>query len=179
MEKAQLREMSLKKRSVITNRPFKDLQIFSKFIHLPEFESAKNLLIYINIGEEAETRRLIDFAINRSKTVYIPYTEEQKIGIFKGWEKLSEVELNEKKFLQPNEESPDIVIDCAIIPIVGFDKKLNRLGYGKGWYDRFLKKNKNCFKIGIAYDEQLISKIPTERHDVPMNMIITPNNLYK
>ena len=179
MEKAQLREESLKKRSIISNKPFKDLQIFSKFIHLPEFESAKSLLIYINIDDEAETRRLIDFAINRNKSVYIPFIEEQEIGLFQGWEKLNEKKVNDKRFLEPQEKVKDVVIDCAIVPIVGFDKKLNRLGYGKGWYDRFLKKNKQCFKIGVAYDEQLIGKIPVEKNDVSMNMIVTPNNLYK
>ena len=63
-------------------------------------------------------------------------------------------------------------IDLIIVPGVGFDQNNNRLGYGKGFYDHFLK-NKNIFKIGICFKEQLLDEIPVNEYDIKMDLIIT------
>ena len=69
-----------------------------------------------------------------------------------------------------------------IIPIVAFDAKLNRLGYGGGFYDRFidkLEKTKKILKIGLALSCQKINKVPINRFDKKMNYIVTENKVYK
>ena len=77
-----------------------------------------------------------------------------------------------KKKLKPN---------ILIIPLVAFDKKLNRLGYGGGYYDRLLKKmeNINIIKIGLALSCQKVNKIPTNKFDKKLDYIVTERNLYK
>ena len=77
-----------------------------------------------------------------------------------------------KKKLKPN---------IFIIPLVAFDKKLNRLGYGGGYYDRLLKKmeNINIIKIGLALSCQKVNKIPTNKFDKKLDYIVTERNLYK
>ena len=72
--------------------------------------------------------------------------------------------------------------DILLVPMVAFDAKLNRLGYGGGFYDRFLsklEKNKKILKIGLALSCQKINKVPTNRFDKKMNYIITENKVYK
>ena len=64
-------------------------------------------------------------------------------------------------------------IDVIIVPGVAFDNQGNRLGRGKGYYDRFLKKIPATKKIGICFDFQMIEQIPTEKNDIPMDDIIT------
>ena len=75
-----------------------------------------------------------------------------------------------------------ITPSALVIPIVAFDAKLNRLGYGGGFYDRFismLEKNKKILKIGLALSCQKINKVPTNRFDKKMNYIVTENKVYK
>ena len=61
---------------------------------------------------------------------------------------------------------------------MAFDKSCNRLGRGKGYYDSLLK-NTNAIKIGICYDFQLFESIPTEPHDIKMDIVITPSHIYR
>ena len=75
-----------------------------------------------------------------------------------------------------------IIPDIIFVPMVGFDKNLNRLGYGKGYYGRViskLRKIKNIFVIGLAYDNQLVRSIPIENHDEKMDIILTDKKIYK
>ena len=66
-------------------------------------------------------------------------------------------------------------IDLAIIPGMAFDKEGNRLGRGKGYYDRLLQQLRDCtiYKIGICFDFQFLDHIPTEPHDIPVDEVIT------
>lgn len=69
-------------------------------------------------------------------------------------------------------------LDIMIIPLVGFDAQCHRLGYGKGYYDRYLKHT-NALKIGIAYECQKVDIIPIQDHDMVLDMIITEEKIYK
>lgn len=68
-------------------------------------------------------------------------------------------------------------IGFAVVPGLAFDRDGGRLGRGKGYYDRLLPRL-CCPKAGIAFDERIVDEVPLEKHDVKMDMVITPNNLY-
>lgn len=63
--------------------------------------------------------------------------------------------------------------DIILVPLLAFDDHLNRLGFGGGWYDRFLVGQDGALKVGLAYDVQQADSLPTHQHDIPMDMIIT------
>ena len=91
------------------------------------------------------------------------------------------IKKNEYGIIEPNKIS-QIIPDIIFVPMVGFDKTLNRLGYGKGYYDRTiskLRKLKKIFVIGLAYDNQMVKCIPTENHDEKMDLIITDKKIYR
>ena len=67
--------------------------------------------------------------------------------------------------------------DLVIVPGVAFDRQGGRLGYGKGYYDRFLDQSL-AFRLALAFDFQLLETVPTEMHDVPMDGILTENGFY-
>ena len=67
--------------------------------------------------------------------------------------------------------------DVIIMPLVAFDHHLNRLGFGGGWYDRFLSGQKGAAKIGLAYAFQLIDVIEAHANDVPLDMVVTENGV--
>ncbi len=68
-------------------------------------------------------------------------------------------------------------IDLVVVPGVCFDSDLGRVGRGKGYYDRMLEKITKAYKIGICFDCQLLGKVPTEKWDVKMNMVLTASKM--
>jgi 5-formyltetrahydrofolate cyclo-ligase len=68
---------------------------------------------------------------------------------------------------------PDPQLDVIIVPMLGFDKNLHRVGYGGGYYDRLLAKYPQALKIGVCYEQGRVEVIPSETHDIPLNIIVT------
>lgn len=68
-------------------------------------------------------------------------------------------------------DQPDL--DVIIVPMLGFDKKLHRIGYGGGYYDRLLAQYPKALKIGVCYEQGRLEQVPAEPHDIPMNVIVT------
>ena len=72
--------------------------------------------------------------------------------------------------------------DIILVPLIAFDKNLNRVGYGGGFYDRYIqkiKRKKKFILIGLAYSFQKVKKIPVNKHDVKLNLILTEKNIVK
>ena len=68
-------------------------------------------------------------------------------------------------------------MECVLLPLLGFDRQGNRIGYGAGYYDRFLVQNPHLKKIGLAYACQEVDAVPTEENDIPLDMVITENGI--
>ncbi len=92
------------------------------------------------------------------------------------------MQVNKYGILEPiltnNQVNPDVIL----IPLLVYDDKKNRLGYGKGYYDKFLshflKKNKDILTLGIAFSFQKYKKIPTSKHDIKLDNIITEKGIF-
>ena len=100
---------------------------------------------------------------------------------FYEWTKNSSLKINNFGIPEPIKKKK-IIPSTLIIPIVAFDINLNRLGYGGGFYDRFInkfEKTKKILKIGLALSCQKINKVPTNKFDKKMNYIFTENKVYK
>jgi 5-formyltetrahydrofolate cyclo-ligase len=68
-------------------------------------------------------------------------------------------------------------MDLLIIPGIAFDLQGNRIGYGKGYYDRFLSTRKVSYIMGLAFENQIIKKIPTTENDIPVDVLVTENRI--
>jgi 5-formyltetrahydrofolate cyclo-ligase len=68
--------------------------------------------------------------------------------------------------------------DVILVPCLAFDDERHRLGWGGGWYDRFLARQPNALKIGLAYQDSFITALPQEPHDIKLDMIITEDSVY-
>lgn len=77
---------------------------------------------------------------------------------------------------KPVKETPEF--DAVIVPMLGFDAVLNRVGYGGGYYDRFLAAQPSAKKIGVCYEAGRIEQIPAEPHDIPLDMIVTEQKIH-
>lgn len=178
--KHSIRQNFKDKRAAISPnlRTEKSALIRQKLEALAEFQAAKNLLIYVSKNDEVETHELIKDCLNSGKKVYAPKIENDKLTIYEiaDWHQLKPGTFD---ILEPYTDSIEAhpeKADLILIPGVAFDKYGHRLGYGKGFYDRLLKNTK-AHKIGLAFEEQIVEKIPAEEHDVALDLIITDQSI--
>jgi 5,10-methenyltetrahydrofolate synthetase len=80
---------------------------------------------------------------------------------------------------EQNTEVPMPSLDAVIVPMLGFDKHLQRIGYGGGYYDVFLHDQSQARKIGVCFEDGKIEKIPSESHDIAMDVIVSESNIYE
>jgi len=159
--------------------------IMEKLTSLNEFINAKTVFVYMDFGNEVVTRDLIKLMFAKNKHVVIPYTDTVETKLIPTEIFDLEKDLIKCKFgyYEPKKENVKYVepqkFDLIVVPGVAFDKDLNRMGYGKGYYDKILSLRRNdCKAIAVAFDFQVLEKIPCEEHDVKMDMIITEKNIY-
>lgn len=188
-EKSLLRSRMIKKRDSILkdDRLSKSMIIKDTLFGIDEFNKAKTVLLYASYNSEVSTFAIMDECKKQGKHVAFPKCSlvdgvpnltfyevskfSQLAGGYKGIPEPDTIKYNLKKISDK--------IDVVIVPGVCFDKNGNRLGYGKGFYDRFLKKYPNVYRIGIAFDEQICDDIPTEKTDLAVNMIVTDKQIIK
>ena len=159
-----------------TEKKKKDEQILQKLLMLPEFQHARTVLLYLPIHGEVDLRELFARKNHKlNKKFILPRVKDEKTLHLYHVSNLDEVEVGRYKIMEPKthlkQANPE-EIDLAIVPGIVFAENGHRIGYGKGFYDRLLKKI-NTPKIGVAYHFQIVENIPGEVHDTPMDMIIT------
>ncbi len=168
-------------RNNIKNKEEKTLVIKEKLINLEKYKKSKIIAIFKSFGSEINTTEIIDYSLNNGKVVILPKVVENNLKFYK----ISNNEIFVKSKFgidEPIPEEENLVqndlIDLIIVPGLSFDKEKNRLGYGGGYYDRFLS-NVNCMKIGICYEEQIYEgDLPAEKTDIKMDLIVTDKNIY-
>lgn len=141
-----------------------------------EFQSAKIVGAYFATGSEVKTDLLIGEAKRLGKVLVLPRTEGDMINFY---EISSTDELAAGRFgvMEPPPTHPARRIDLLVVPGIAFDKKGYRLGYGKGYYDRYLSEKKPQFAIGLAYNFQLLESLPHDAHDVKMHAVATEDGI--
>jgi 5-formyltetrahydrofolate cyclo-ligase len=145
--------------------------VFDKIESLEQFKNAKYILLYWSTKNEMPTHDFVE-KWKDEKTILLPSVVGNDIVLKKLTKDLTQGSLG---IWEPDTaDNFDGIVDLAIIPGVAFDRKKNRLGRGKGYYDRFLE-NYKCFKIGICFDFQLFDDLPANKNDKKMDLIISPN----
>lgn len=152
-------------------------EVFSKLEKTAAFIMAENILMYHSLPDELQTIKFLKKWHDR-KRFFLPRVNGVNLDILPYEE--TRLELGSFHIEEPTGDNVADVndIELMIIPAVAFDRKGNRLGRGKGFYDRLLSTSK-ATKIGVGYEFQLIDSIPTEPHDVAMDMIITQKTVIK
>jgi len=156
-------------------------KIKNRLFRLKEFKQASNILFYVSYGSEVCTHEMIKEALSKNKGVFVPVTNKKnKTLILSKLEKWDELCIGAYNILEPKKEMIKEIsfdeIDLIIIPGIVFDLKGNRIGHGKGFYDRLLKNTKVSI-IALAFEFQIIGKIPVDKHDKPVDIIITEKRI--
>lgn len=174
--KEELRNVALANRNAVSLLDKNEMENQIVQHLLPLIEDKKMIGIYLPKEKEVDISSLLFYF----KEVGVPKVRndiDMDFFLIKG---LEDVETGYFNVLEP---TTNIWIDpsdleAILVPMVAFDEKCNRLGYGKGYYDQYLK-NCNCIKIGIAFDCQKCDSIPIEETDIKMDCIVTEKKVYQ
>jgi len=187
MKKENIRKriLSLRNSQSIFQAITKSRRIKQKLFTLPEFVRAKTILFYVSTKDEVETKNMIKEALNLGKRVVVPISDvKNKKLILSELKNLDELEPGAFNILEPKKQffrpvSPED-IDLVIVPGVAFDERGNRIGYGMGFYDRFLRSlKKRVPVVGLAYDFQIVDNIPVDDKDVTVDKAVSEERVIK
>lgn len=152
-------------------------EVFTNLEKTAAFIMADHILMYHSLPDEVSTHKFLDKWHNIKK-FYLPRVNGVNLEILP-YEK-SRLELGAFHIEEPMGDdtvSPDC-IELVIVPAVAYDKKGNRIGRGKGFYDRLLAETK-ATKIGVSYEFQIFDEIPSEAHDIRMDMVISQHTVLR
>lgn len=174
--KAEVRKRILKIRDSLDKGEIRrrSAVIIEKLLNNENFKKEKNILIYIDYGSEVITRDLLDFCISQNKRVACPKVLSDGEMEFYLTGSLSDLKSGYRGILEP-ESGEKFTPDSAlvIVPGVVFDREGYRIGYGKGFYDRYLEKHSDYKTIALAFSCQIVDSIPREEHDIKIMQLIT------
>lgn len=183
--KGEIRKKTLSKRNQLSekDRVMFSRIIFNKLLESEEYKKADRIAVYYPVGSEVQTLDIIRDALINKKKVGLPRViNDNEIKFYQIMEKsFEEVEFTKGKYgIMENIDSTVELdpIDLLIIPGVAFDDECNRIGYGKGYYDRFLGKNDIGYVVGLAFENQMVKYIPINELDQKVDCIITNKNNY-
>ncbi|WP_353684242.1 5-formyltetrahydrofolate cyclo-ligase [Thermodesulfovibrio sp. 3907-1M] len=173
--KKEVRKKMLELRNKIPQdlKTRKDEKIALKFIEFLKERHIKSVLLYASFGSEVDTWRIFEYCKKLSIKTAFPKVKEKILEIY--WVKeRSELTKGYKSILEPCNAQKAQLEDVEVIAVPGlaFDKNCFRIGYGGGFYDKLLCRKKGI-AAGLAYEEQIIDKLPVELHDVKVDLIIT------
>lgn len=184
MNKRQLRDEMKKKRNNMnrTEKERMDKCIEEKFFNSELFRDSNSIFIYASMSEEVNTWGILNRCLKDGKRVYVPKVHNET-RTMKALRIKSTLELNESGcfgILEPTFGGEELIgdTDIILIPGLAFDIKGGRLGYGGGFYDKFLKEHKVGKRISLCYDFQIVEHIPMEEFDETVEYIITENKSY-
>ncbi len=165
MNKEKIRKDILQRRLSLSSEEIKNKsnQIFLNLVKTTEFLNSQNIMFYVATRSEAQTEEMIKASLKMGKRIFVPIILPDCI-------------------LEPKKEYrrlfPTENIELIILPGIAFDLTGNRIGRGLGYYDNFLKKVSPSTKlIALAFEMQIIEKVPAHRNDIPVHKIITEKRI--
>ena len=182
----RLKTLDKRERISVSDRESFSSDIFSSLNRIDEYKNADTVLFYVNYRSEVITAPYIEKALSEGKRIYCPRVEGLDISFFRidkmsdlspGYQGILEPGKDELKRYTGNMQNNKTVV---IVPGSVFDRSGNRMGYGKGFYDRFLKRYAKLIKIAVCYDMQIMDEeIAHNENDVRMDIIVSERQVIR
>lgn len=179
MDKGQIRKEMLKRRRSMSREAVMDksLQISEKVLESPEYRAAKKIFVFISFDNEVDTGWIIRRALADGKKVAAPVVSGGRMH-FRYFTLSDELESGQLGIKEPSMDFPKAYVkkkdSLIIMPGTAFDRRRNRIGFGKGFYDRWLAERKGVKTIALAFDAQIYDGvIPADEHDIKPERIYT------
>lgn len=183
MEKSNLRKKYLFQRQQLALKEVSSMSniIYDKVINTQGYKGAKSIFTYVSVKNEVDTIFLILKALDDQKKVAVPKVFNNGIMKFYNISSIEELKTSKFGLLEPSNTTNEAIPNettLFLIPGVIFDYSCNRIGFGAGYYDQYLKRFPGSRTIGLAFEEQVLKSIPYNDYDVPMEYVITEKNMY-
>ena len=180
IQKSALRKHLLEKRDA-TSAELRN--ILSEKIHenlkkISSYTNSQNIACYFPIGSEVDTHDVMLNILKQGKNLLLPRVVDNNIQFYIV-SNLEKLERGSFEIMEPKDSCEKAKkIDCVLIPTVGVSKLGVRLGYGHGYYDRFLSST-DAVKISLTYSKQIVKSIPSDSHDIKIDWIVTEDENIK
>lgn len=187
MKKEEFRKKVLEERNKLFSDGLKkneyDRKIFDLFFSSELYKNSNLFLVYVSFGSEADTGNIINKIIGDKKRVAVPKCTGKGIMTFIEIKSMDELIPGKYGIFEPeyNEACEIKAYSGAVCltPGAAFDIRGKRIGYGGGYYDRYLSLRSEILRVGICYSEFLFDAVPTEQHDISVSYIITEKGITK
>lgn len=179
-EKKALRSEFREMRKNLASKEEYDTEIYKKLINLDVLKNSEIILTYVSTAIEVDTKRLISHYLSEEKIVAVPRCISGNEMVFHEIHSFDDLEETHFSLLEPFENLPvvtDFTKAVCIVPALSFDRECYRLGYGGGYYDRFLASNR-MNTVGMCYSENIVEKLPRNDNDVRTDIVVTENEIY-
>lgn len=179
-KKKDLRLYAKEKRAIVDNRDAKETCLIRRlyqavFSKMEGAGTSLRFFIYLSFSREAPTDKLIESLLLDGHKVYCPKIENSEMTAVEYGEDFT---LSEYGIREPVGEAYQGELDVIVLPVLAVDRLGNRLGYGGGYYDRYVK-GKKAKRIAYCYECQVVKSVPFEEWDEQVDMIVTDENIYK
>lgn len=184
MDKKHLRKYYLGQRRALTHEVAqKSSMIHNRLHQVPEFAQAATVLCYVSSKDnEVDTQCLIEHLLREGKKILVPMAQADRSILWSRIHSLAELSTARFGILEPREEARRIMAPpedaVVIVPGIAFSTDGYRIGYGGGYYDRFLASFPGC-TIGLAFDIQIMKEFSPDPHDVPVKYVVTESRVYR
>ena len=174
--KTDIRQRLLKRRQSLSEQDsLESSQVISrKLTELKCVSEAKCIMAYLAFRNEVDLKQFLEFCKEKSLCIALPRITGDGIMESAEYDEKSNLQKNKYGIYEPAE--PEAIekskIDVIVVPAVAFNKQMYRLGYGGGYYDRFLEDT-DAVKIGVCFDFQIVDTLPREQHDIKMDIVIS------
>jgi len=177
--KNQLKEAILEKRNSLSKEEISEYskKIENNLINLEQYKKSKTVMFFVSFNSEVHTHNMIRNSF-RNKTIVIPKVMQHEIepSVIIDFDNL----ISGKFGIPEPIEIMKIAyknINLVLVPGIVFDMEGHRIGYGFGYYDKFLRKVHKAIKVGLAFDFQVVDKLAHEEHDVPVDFVVTEKRI--
>ena len=180
-EKARLRQQLKQRRNGLSRaeREKKSRQILENLSQIPEFSMARSAFCYLSYLSEVDTHALLERLLDRSARLAVPKIVDKTVMhavTFSGWDELQPDNMG---ILTPiNDELDNGPFDIALTPGLGFTRQGGRLGYGRGYYDRWFARHTVHTRIGLCFEVQITENLPLEDTDMPLHLLVSEKQVY-
>lgn len=179
MNKSELRKVLKERRRAIekSERLKKSTMICKSVTESHIFKESDVVMIYLSFSDEVDTEEIITTAFREGKKVIVPVVDGDVMfaSVLNSREQLKKGAFGISEPVIKEEWTGKV--DLCIIPGLGFDRKGGRIGFGRGYYDKFLSKTP-CKRIGLAFSEQIAEDVFGEEHDISMDIIVTEEEMF-
>lgn len=177
-EKSSLRKLLLGRRDNLSAdfMSIASKQIRKNLKKIEAYREAQTIACYYSIGSEVKTQDIIQEIISEGKTLALPKIDNGML-VFYNVKKFEDLEEGEFGIMEPKQNCPVVTkFDIILVPAVAMTRKGQRLGYGRGFYDRFLA-GKNITSVALTYSRLIVKNIPRSNTDVPIHWVVTEDQV--